>query len=237
VKQTPKPGQRIHRQRQASDNAGRQDSLAYALFQSAKLIQSVREGESLTNRFENLLATNGNWSDSVRGSVRDLTWSTLRGYGRGDVVLSHMLQSPLPPRIHALLLVALQRLEQKPAQAHTIVDQAVRATAMAAPGLKGVVNGVLRNVLRRGAEVEQWRESNIASRHCYPDWWVRRVKREHEANWQSILAAGNTHPPMSLRVNRRRMGVADYHAALIKTGIDATRLSKTTPCCWISHCR
>ncbi|MDR1855161.1 MAG: 16S rRNA (cytosine(967)-C(5))-methyltransferase RsmB [Azoarcus sp.] len=202
----------------------RRDSLAYALLQSAILVRAVLEGESLTERFEGLLTANLDWTDSIRGAVRDLTWSTLRAYGRGEVVLSHLLSKPLPTGIHALLLVAMQRLEQRPAQAHTIVDQTVQAATVEAPGLKGVVNGVLRNVLRQGVEVDNWRETDMAARHGYPDWWVERVKREHEEDWQAILAAGNNHPPMSLRVNRRRVDVDEYLARLTQAGIVAKRL-------------
>ena len=107
------------------------------------------DGANLTEAFERMQAEHPEWPEGTRGAVRDLAWSTLRDYGRGDAILAHLLHSPPPVEIRALLLVALQRLMQRPEQAHTVVDQAVGATAVAMPGLRNLVNGVLRNALRR----------------------------------------------------------------------------------------
>jgi 16S rRNA (cytosine967-C5)-methyltransferase len=200
------------------------DSLAHALFHASKLVSAVLEGTNLTGRYERVVSENPDWSDGVRGAIRDLTWGSLRNYGRGDVTLRHFLVKPLPVSVHALLLVALYRLEQRPEQAHTLVNQAVDATTHLAVGLKGVVNGVLRNIVRQKAHIEGWSNEDITARYAYPAWWIERVQREYENDWESILAAGNLHPPMSLRVNRRRITVESYLSELANAGISARRL-------------
>ncbi|MDR2689367.1 MAG: 16S rRNA (cytosine(967)-C(5))-methyltransferase RsmB [Azoarcus sp.] len=201
-------------------------SLAYALLHAAQCVAAVigDEGENLTAGFERMLHDHPEWTDAIRGAVRDLTWTTLREYGRGDVVLRHFVQKPLPTAIHALLLVALCRFEQRPQDAHTVVDQAVDAAGQLAPGLKGVVNGVLRNVLRQHSELPRWREQDMAARHAHPAWWIRRVRAQHPRHWKAILAAGNLHPPMSLRVNRRRATVEACLEQLAAAAIAARRL-------------
>ncbi|MDR3213246.1 MAG: 16S rRNA (cytosine(967)-C(5))-methyltransferase RsmB [Azoarcus sp.] len=201
------------------------DSLAHALLHAAHLVAAVIEGGNLTVRYESLVRENPSWPDGVRGAIRDLAWNTLRDYGRGDVVLAHFLSKPLPIPVHALLLVAIHRLERRPAQAYTLVDQAVEAAARLAAGLKGVVNAVLRNILRHGAAVPGWLAASPVSRYAYPAWWVERIRRQYSGDWEAILAAGNIHPPMSLRVNRRRATVEDYLAELAATGISARRLA------------
>jgi 16S rRNA (cytosine967-C5)-methyltransferase len=201
-----------------------QDSLAYALRQAACLVADVLEGANLTDSYETMLRSNPTWADSTRGAVRDLTWSTLREFGRGDAVLRQYLHKPLPVYLHALLLVALYRLEQRPAQSHTLVDQAVEAAAAEVPALKGVINGVLRNVLRDPMKLEGWRNEDLCARHAYPEWWIERVRRAHPKDWEAILQAGNLHPPMSLRVNIRRTTTEEVLAALEKTGISARTL-------------
>nr|WP_234421734.1 16S rRNA (cytosine(967)-C(5))-methyltransferase RsmB [Parazoarcus communis] len=192
--------------------------------QASTLVAGVLEGGNLTDGYEAMLSANPSWPDATRGAVRDLTWSTLRDFGRGDAVLRHYLHKPLPSYLHALLLVALYRLEQRPAQSHTLVDQAVEAAAAEVPALKGVINGVLRNVLRETMKLEGWRDADIEARHACPQWWVERVRRDHPADWEAILQAGNLHPPMSLRVNTRRTSTADVLAALEGAGINARRL-------------
>jgi 16S rRNA (cytosine967-C5)-methyltransferase len=167
---------------------------------------------------------NSGWNAAARGAIRDLAWSTLRDYARGDVVLRRFLKKPLPTSVHALLLIAVHRLEQRPEQAHTLVNQAVDAAAHLAPGLKGVVNGVLRNLLRQKSDLISWRNTDLAARYAYPTWWIERVRREHANEWEAILEAGNLHPPMSLRINRRRTTVESYLHELADAGIAAERL-------------
>lgn len=176
-------------------------SLAYALLQSAQLVAKVVEGNSLADVFEEqarLLA----WPDQVRGAVRDMSAGCLRDYGRGDLVLNKLLHKTLPAELHAILLVALHRLRNRPEHAHTIVDQAVNACASLAPGLRGVVNGVLRNAVRRREEFDQAIARDPAARYAHPHWWVERVRADHPDAWEQILDAGNQRPPMSLRLNR-----------------------------------
>lgn len=200
------------------------DSLAYALFHAAKLLASVLEGASLTVCYERAVRKNPDWDESVRGAIRDLAWNTLRDYGRGNATLKHFLSRPLPAPIHALLLVAVYRLEQRPEQAHTLVNQAVDASACLAAGLKDLVNAVLRNILRQKAELAVWRDEDIAARYAYPAWWIKRIQRNHGEQWEHILAMGNQHPPMSLRVNCRRATVETYMSDLADLGIETKRL-------------
>jgi 16S rRNA (cytosine967-C5)-methyltransferase len=214
--------------KQSGNTAGlvplKTDSLGYALFHAAEVVAAVLEGENLTERFERALREHPEWGDGVRGAVRDMAWSTLRDYGRGDATLRHFISKPLPVSVHALLLIAVHRLEQRPEQVHTLGNQAVNAAAHLASGLKGVVNGVLRNVVRQKHNLAAWRDEDIAARYAHPAWWVRRVQREYGNDWEAILEAGNLHPPMSLRVNRRRAAVEVYLSELTDAGIDARRL-------------
>lgn len=201
------------------------DSLAYALQHAAALVQAVLEGQNLTGTYEAALRANSGWPDATRGAVRDLAWGTLRDYGRGDAVLRHYLRKPLPIAIHALLLVVLHRIERRPGQEFTLVDQAVRAAACLAPGLRGVVNGVLRNRLREAPMVSGLLDADEAARFRYPDWWVGRVRRSLPDVWAEVLAAGNQHPPMALRVNRRRASVEAMEVELRAAGHEPRRVA------------
>jgi 16S rRNA (cytosine967-C5)-methyltransferase len=170
-----------------------------------------------------LLQAHPEWADGTRGAVRDLAWSTLRDYGRGDVVLRQLLHASPPTYVQALLMIAVHRLAQRPEQAHTVVDQAVQATAVEMPGLRGMVNGVLRNALRQSAEWPAWIAADETARYAHPQWWIARVRRAHPDAWQAVLEAGNQRPSMTLRVNRRRTTVDAALAALEAAGIPARR--------------
>jgi len=201
------------------------DGLGYALLQAASLVEAVLGGANVTEAYERLLRANPGWPDATRGAVRDLAWGTLRDYGRGDAVLRRLLHKPLPVALHALLLVALHRLEHRPDQAHTVVDQAVDAAAVLAPGLKGVVNGVLRKRLRDEHELARIVEADEAARYRHPAWWVAQIRTACPGDWEAALEAGNQRPPMALRVNRTRASVEAVEAELREAGIGCRRLA------------
>jgi len=201
------------------------DSLAYAFLEAGGLVAAVIAGQNLTDAFDTLQRAHASWTDSIRGAVRDHAWGTLRDYGRGDLVLAELLAKPLPAEIHAILLVALHRLETRPGQAHTVVDQAVEAIASFAPGLRGVANGVLRNALRQSDTLMRKLEADDAAHYRHPAWWIERVRRQYPNSWQLILTAGNQRPPMSLRINRRRATIEAIDNELAAVSMPSTRLS------------
>jgi len=194
-----------------------QEGLAYRLRQAGSLIEAVLSGKNLTDAFSRLQQDNPGWSDATRGAVHDLAWGTLRNYGRGDRVLHALLHKPLPEEVRALLLATLYRLNQRPEQAFSIVDQAVEAVASFAPGLRGVVNAVLRNSLRQSARLAGMIEADEPAQYCHPAWWIARLRTAYPRDWKKILDADNSHPPMTLRINRRRSTservIADLQAA------------------------
>ena len=198
--------------------------LAESLHMAAGLIAAVLAGRN----FDAALARAG-LAAPLRAATMDLAYPTLRAFGRGDFLLGLLLERPLKnPELRGLLLVALARLEARPQEAHTVVDQAVTAAARLARGqFKGLVNGVLRNFLRRREELLALAGADPVARWQHPAWWVARLQQDHPAHLESILAAGNTHPPLCLRVNRRRVTGADYLSQLDAAGIAARALDAT----------
>ncbi len=168
-----------------------------------------------------------------RPAVMDLVFTTLRAYGRGDFFLARLMQKPLTengqPLIRALLLLALQRLEQEVQSAHTTVDQAVTAASEIHHGkFKALVNGVLRNFLRQRAELSAAAAADPIAHTQHPIWWHNRLQRNHPQDWTAIVAAGNSRPPMSLRINLRRTTAADFCRKLDAAGIGYRALGPST---------
>ncbi len=139
---------------------------------------------------------------ALRPAARDLAHTALRDYGRGDFLLGQMLTHPLKEAFaRALLLVALARLERRFDDAHTVVDQAVDA---AQKPFKRLTNAVLRNFLRRREELLAAADADPVAHWRHPRWWLGKLRAAHPDRWQDIVEAGNGHPPMCLRLNRRR---------------------------------
>jgi 16S rRNA (cytosine967-C5)-methyltransferase len=201
-------------------------SLAYALHGAALAVAGVIAGRNLNEALASLWRERPDLPPGQRGAMQDLAYVALRRCGRDDFFLSRLMDRPLQDvSAHALLLVALARLAARPEEAHTIVDQAVEAAGALARGkYKALVNGVLRNYLRRSAELETAALQDETARWQHPRWWIARLRNAHPRDWQDILEAGNGRPPMTLRPNRRRVAATDYLARLAAAGMPARLL-------------
>ncbi len=203
-----------------------EDSLAYTFVTTAQLIADVVAGGTLTEALAALWSARPATPPGVRGAILDLAYGSLRDYGRQDFILGKLLQKPLPEPVQSLLRVALHRLDSRADTAHTIVDQAVTGAATLLGGkFKGVVNGVLRNALRQSAELNRAADADMVAEFRHPPWWIRRLRSQYPDDWRAILAAGNTHPPMALRVNRRRTTRREVLAAFAAAELPVRELN------------
>jgi 16S rRNA (cytosine967-C5)-methyltransferase len=185
-------------------------ALAPALREAARIVCRVAAGRSLAE-------------ESISGALLDLTHGTLRRYGRGQAVVAELSRRGMPdPQVQALLWCSLYALDSGRYADYTVVDQAVRAcTLLERWTAKGYVNGLLRSYLRERGTLEARLRANEEARHQHPRWWLDLVRKSHPERWEEVLAAGNDHPPMALRVNRRRTDVAEYARRLEGAGIAA----------------
>jgi 16S rRNA (cytosine967-C5)-methyltransferase len=188
-------------------------NLELALHAAGDAVAQVRAGRSLSDALEHLET-----GSSLGAAVQDLAYGTLRNLGLLDALLAELLRKPVKPALHALLLAALYQLRARPRTGHTTVDQAVRAVSRLEPAAKGLANAVLRNYLREADALIARCDSDVA-RYSYPQWWIERVRAAWPQQWESVLNAGNLHPPMTLRVNPRRLTPGQYLAKLGERGI------------------
>jgi 16S rRNA (cytosine967-C5)-methyltransferase len=190
--------------------------LAAAMTAAAEAVAAVMAGTTLDEAL-----AHQKHAGPLRAAAQSLAYGALRSYGRGDFFLARLIPRPLTqPVIRGLLLAALHRLDERPEDAHTTVDQAVRAASGIAGGkFKSLVNGVLRNFLRRRDELEAAAANDDVARWQHPRWWLDALRAAYPHDWQAVAAADNLHPPMCLRVNRRRSDASTYLAALNAEGI------------------
>ena len=155
-----------------------------------------------------------------RGALQDIVYGSLRYLGRLDVWLEALLQRPLTdPQLGLLLRVALYQLAFTRAPAHAVVHNAVTAAGEGWRG--GLANAVLRNFQRRRAELEKLADATPLGRWSHPEWWIEKVKTDYPEQWQTILQAGLTHPPFTLRVNARHNTPEVYLQRLTEAGLPA----------------
>jgi 16S rRNA (cytosine967-C5)-methyltransferase len=195
--------------------------LAEALAAAAALVARVAAGRSLSAELERPDRDPGS-----RAAQADLCYGTLRRYGRSQAIVAALSRraGTTDRLVEALLWCSLYALESGRYAEYTVVDQAARAcVAMQRSGAKGYVNALLRNFLRARARLEPQLVADEVAHHQHPKWWIERVRAAYPSAWEKVLAAGNTHPPMCLRVNVRRTSPQAYAARLAAEGIAASR--------------
>lgn len=191
---------------------------------AAALVARVAAGRSLSAELERVEQEAAGGS---RAALADLCYGTLRRYGRSQAIVAALSRraGATDPLIEALLWCSLYALESGRYADYTVVDQAARACVlMQRAGAKAYVNALLRNFLRARAGLEARLGADATAHYRHPAWWVERVRAAYPADWEQVLAAGNTHPPMCLRVNARRTSPESYAHRLAAEGIDARRI-------------
>ncbi|NOT81456.1 MAG: 16S rRNA (cytosine(967)-C(5))-methyltransferase RsmB [Gallionella sp.] len=191
---------------------------------ASQIVQQVMvDGRNLNQVLDESLRKKSVWTPAQRAALQDLSYGTLRYFGQLEGLLSLLLHNPLSDeRIRYLLLVALYQLQYSKAAQHAVVDHAVKSAQMQHVKVSGLVNAILRNFLRNQTQLLQQVVQRVEAKHNHPNWWIAELKTQYGAASTAILAAGNQHPPMTLRVNQRRGSTSDYLAKLTEQQITAT---------------
>jgi 16S rRNA (cytosine967-C5)-methyltransferase len=168
----------------------------------------------------------------------DVIYGSLRYLGELRACLAELLRRPLQPGVvESLLLVALYQLRYSRAAAHAVVDHAVDcAAAIGAPRAKGLVNAVLRAFLMDPDGIVARAHSTEEGKFSHPSWWINKLRLQYPAAWSAVLAAGNEHPPLTLRVRVTRISLERYLDRLRadriearQTGVSAVTLERPLP--------
>lgn len=190
---------------------------------AAAVIGGVFAGRSLDAELAAAWRRHAQMDAHSRAAVQDLAYGTLRLLGRFEALLDALLEKPLKDaRLRPLLLVALYQLERTRAAPHAVVDQAVRVCqTLGLTSAKGLANAVLRNFLRRRAALDARVQRSETARYSHPQWWIDRLRVQYPEHFAATLEANNLHPPLVLRLNRRRTSLAEYLERLAREGIGA----------------
>ncbi len=201
-------------------------SLAQAFAAAAEIIGRVLDGESLSTALGDLKYRAP--SQALVAAAQDLCYNALRGYGLIDVALDRLLERPLADSaLRGLLLAAFAEFAARPQAAHAVVHQAVEAAVLLGHSrAKGLVNAVLRNFQRRMHQLLPEIEATEPGRYRHPQWWIDALRTAYPHGWEAALLESNRHPPMVLRVNRRRLPASAYLEKLERAGIPARGLGE-----------
>ncbi|CAM3948590.1 16S rRNA (cytosine(967)-C(5))-methyltransferase RsmB [Paenibacillus alkaliterrae] len=150
------------------------------------------------------------------GLVTELVYGTIQRQATLDYWLARFVSKglhKLEPWVHQLLrMSAYQLLYLDRIPAHAAVNEAVTiAKKRGHAGISGMINGVLRSIDRGRSELQAAEIKHadpimqIALRHSYPEWLVKRWAAAYGAETaEAICASGNEQPHASIRANTLR---------------------------------
>ncbi len=163
----------------------------------------------------------------------ELVNGTLRWRGRLDWVLGRYVRAGLdtltPWVLNILRLGLYQILFLDRVPPHAAVDECVTlAKKYANPGAAGLVNAVLRKILREGAgapdpeQILTDPDEAMAVAYSHPAWLVARWRRRlGDEETRSLLLADNRPALVGLRVNPQKTDRETLRRALAARGIEA----------------
>ena len=167
----------------------------------------------------------------LRPGVQALLFQVLRNLGRAQALQKQLAPRAPAPKVSALLCTALAlswNEEQAPYEPFTLVNQAVEvAKRGAARAQSGFINACLRRFLRERDALVAATDRDPVAVWNHPAWWIARLKKDHPQDWQTILAANNAQPPMTLRVNAQKCTQVQYQQALHAIEIGASPVADT----------
>jgi 16S rRNA (cytosine967-C5)-methyltransferase len=149
----------------------------------------------------------------------------MRWMGAAEALREQLVARRPEPSLDALLLCALALLWPaggQPYAAHTLVDESVKAARRLHARHGGFVNAVLRRYLREQPALHLAVQEDARALTNHPAWWVRQLHQDWGPRADDLLLQAQQHPPMALRVNTRKIAVAQYAALLSEQGLAHT---------------
>ena len=206
-------------------------ALSHSLLAAASSVAAVESGQSLTEALADV-------HPDLRPGAQALAFYAMRHWGMAKALRRTLVdREPPSATIYALiglsllLLDASMRAQDEPSAegtpiygAHTLVDQAVQATQWhrSTASFKGLVNAVLRRFQRERVDILAKVANDLEAKWNHPRWWIEHLQKTYPQDWQALLIAANTHPPLTLRVNVRATTREAVQQAFTEQGIEAT---------------
>jgi|TARA_B110000971_G_scaffold172784_1_gene177694 16S rRNA (cytosine967-C5)-methyltransferase len=198
-------------------------------FLSAKVLEKLLSGSNLDKSFDAVFGSNKNNNIEIQESqIKAITYGSVRFLGKSRFIINKLVKNKIENRmVECLIHIALYQLSQEKFNNFTIVNQAVDAAKKIDFRKSKFVNAILRNYLRSKDELLELLNQEQVAKYSYQNWWINKVKNEFKKDWEEILEIGNQHPPLTLRVNKRKINIKKYSETLIKEGFEHRIISNT----------
>ena len=189
---------------------------------AADCVSEVIKGHNLNQVFKRHFDHHSHITPQQKSIAIFLAYGAIRFLGENQFFIRKLINKKITnKKIEALLCVALFQLNHDQSTEFTVVNEAVKAAKFINKSWAGsFVNGVLRNFIRQKDNLKAELKNDGEAFYSYPLWWIKLIKQEYNKDWESILLNGNKHPPLTLRINVRKINLKQYEEKLKSESIE-----------------
>ncbi|WP_272943915.1 transcription antitermination factor NusB, partial [Kingella kingae] len=193
---------------------------------AAQTVLAVANGKNLADELANIIAQNPDLTAQDKGMLQDLAYGCQRFLGSLRYMLGKLLNKPLDnPLLEAHLLVAIYQLNHTKNAPHAVVNEAVEHIGKMGRGqYRSFANAILRRFQREQDGLNKSCQFNAIAKFNLPTWLQNCLQTQYPKHWHNMVTAFQSHPPLTLRVNRRHMNADAYLLLLEQAGIAAKKL-------------
>lgn len=209
-------------------------ALCEILLKTSQLLVMVLKGNSINIL---TLQTQNNIKENDKPAIVDLLFNTLRDYYFADYILLRLvpnlknLYSIKNLQIHALLMLTFSAIKNDAKYSNkefVIVNECIKAVKKVNYNMAGFCNAILRNFLRQKQHFLTLKhntnfdlktsKNELQFKYAHPFWWIEKLHQQYTNNSDvlQILTAGNSAPPMNLRLNLLQTNKEKYTLLLKK---------------------
>lgn len=146
--------------------------------------------------------------------IQQICYGVARWHTQLSFIANKLLKKPIKTKdlnIFVIILTGLYEIIFMRTPLHAAICENVNiARQLKKEWACNLINAILRNFARNQESITDEINKNIAAKLSHPKWMIKKVQNAYPKNWETILAANNTHPPMSLRINAQKTSAKDY---------------------------
>ncbi|MBI5447790.1 MAG: 16S rRNA (cytosine(967)-C(5))-methyltransferase RsmB [Gammaproteobacteria bacterium] len=157
--------------------------------------------------------------------IKEMCYGVLRFYSKLDAIANRLLAKKLKKKdedIHFLILLGLYQLLEMRVADYAVVKETVNVTLLLKKAwAKDLVNAVLRNFQRKKETLLKDIQQEAVAYYAHPAWMLCVFSEDWPQDWVSIVENNNIKPPLTIRVNLKKVTREVYLAELIEKGWEA----------------
>jgi len=192
-----------------------------------KAIKRVEKRHSFTDIVLSHFLDDPQLDTRDRAFISDLVRGTIRWKKRLDWIVDYLYtgKNSLPIDVRCTLWLGLYQIEFTRVPQFAAVNESVNITKKTAPKWTAVINGILRNYIRKRNSIQYPAASKNMTRHLavlysYPEWLVQRWLDRFGIDETKLICEYNNRAPfLFIRYESDKIAATDLEIKLVKKGI------------------